>query len=330
VVTPSLAPNRVHSLPNDTLEISIKGKWLKLPALNVGENTLVIHGRWLKLAAIHDEEWLEAEVEKPEMCVATLKEQKSRRLRADIFAFTQKLPGSAPKYRYLTEWSSVAAVKLASFKDWWEKLPQETRKNVRRAQKRGVVVGVRTFDDELVAGISEVNNDSPVRQGIRNAHYGKSLDQVRKDHSAFVDRSDFICAFLGDEIIGFLKLVYRGEVASILNLATKARHSDKRPANALVAKAVELCEARGISFITYGQFNYGNKRDSPLREFKVRNGFEEILKPKFYVPLTRWGALCMKMKLHRGVLGILPNNMIAMGIGARGKWYTLKQFIKPV
>ena len=228
------------------------------------------------------------------------------------------------------EWSSGAVVRLTSFKDWWDSLPQETRKNVRRSQKRGVVVEVKAFDESLIAGISEVNNDSTVRQGIRNAHYGKSLDQVRKDHSAFVDRSDFICACLGEEMIGFLKLVYRGEVASILNLATKGRHSDKRPANALVAKAVELCEAKRISFITYGQFNYGNKHDSPLREFKVRNGFEEILKPKFYVPLTPWGALCMKMKLHRGLLGILPPSVIAMGLSARGKWYTVKQFIKPV
>jgi hypothetical protein len=330
VVTPSLAPNRIQSLPNDSLEISVKGKWLKVPALNVGGETIVIHGKWLKLAAIHDEEWLEGEIEDPEMCVTTLKEQKSRRLRADIFAFTQKLPAAAPKYKYPTEWASVAAVRLVSFKDWWDKLPQETRKNVRRSQKRGVTVGVRAFDEDLITGISEVNNDSPVRQGIRNAHFGKSPDQVRKDHSAFVDRSVFICACLGDEMIGYLKLVYRGEVASILNLATKARHSDKRPANALVAKAIELCEAKRISFVTYGQFNYGNKRDSPLREFKVRNGFEEILKPKFYVPLTKWGSLCMKMKLHRGLLGILPNSVIAMGISARGRWYTLKQFIKPV
>ena len=29
------------------------------------------------------------------------------------------------------------------------------------------------------------------------------------------DRSDFICAYLGDEMIGFIKMVYRGEVADI-------------------------------------------------------------------------------------------------------------------
>ena len=58
----------------------------------------------------------------------------------------------------------------------------------------------------------------------------------------------------------------------------------------LIAKAVGICETQGISYITYGLYNYGNKRDSPLREFKIRNGFEEILVPRFFVPLTRGGG----------------------------------------
>jgi hypothetical protein len=183
---------------------------------------------------------------------------------------------------------------------------------------------VRCFDDELVRGIAGVHNESTLRQGEPNAYYGKTLEQIKKDHSAFVNRSDFICAYLGTELIGFLKLVHRGEVASILNLATKASHYDKRPANALIAKAVELCETRKARYLTYGMFNYGNKRDNPLREFKNRNGFEEVLTPRFYIPLTTWGKLCMKLKLHRGLLGILPHSVIMMGIKARTSWYNLK------
>ena len=55
-----------------------------------------------------------------------------------------------------------------------------------------------------------------------------------------------------------------------------ASHQDSRPTNALLAKAVELCEAKGVSCLIYGQFNYGNKRDNPLREFKIRCGFTEF------------------------------------------------------
>jgi hypothetical protein len=313
-----------HSSPNGSIEISHKGTWVKVPALCVKGQIIILRGDWIKVAALHDEDWLESELVDPAGCVTSLKNHPFPNGRADILTFTQKLPQTTPKYRYPMEWESVAAVRLGSFQDWWDKLPQETRKNVRRSQKRGVEIKVVSFNEELIRGISDVNNDSPMRQRIRNVHYGKSLDQVRRDYSAFVDRSDFILAYAGDEVIGFLKIVYRGEIASILNLTPKASHYDKRPGNALIAKAVELCEKRGISYVTYGLFNYGNKQHSPLREFKIRSGFEEVLVPRFYVPLTLWGRLCIKFNLHRGLLGILPHWAITLGVAGRAKWYRFK------
>jgi hypothetical protein len=317
--------DQMEVMERKMIEISVKGGWIKVPAVEIGGKQIIARGKWIKVASIHDETWLETELENPEACIQQLKGQESHGLHADIFTFTQKVPGATPRYNYRTEWESLAVAATARFQDWWEKLPQETRKNVRRSQKRGVQVQVRAFDDELVRGIKEVNDDSPLRQQMRNQHYGKSIERTKKDYSAFLDRSDFICAFLGSEMIGFLKLVYRGEVASVLNLTTKPSHSDKRPANALVAKAVELCEAKGILCLTYGLFNYGNKRDSPLREFKIRNGFEEVLNPRFYIPLTTWGELCLKSNLHRGLLGILPHQVIALGLGARAKWHSFRQ-----
>jgi hypothetical protein len=307
------------------IEISVKGKWIPVRALNLGEKAIIIRGKALKIALIHDEAWMETELEDPDVCVKELKNQGVDGVRADIFTFAQKVPGAPPQFHYLMEWDSVAAAGTTTFKRWWESLPQESRKNVRRSQKRGVTITVQRFDDELVRGIADVHNESTLRQGVPNAHYGKTLEQLKKDHSAFVDRSDFICAYLKTELIGFLKLVYRGEVASILNLVTKTNHYDKRPANALIAKAVELCEARKVWYLTYGMFNYGNKRDNPLREFKSRNGFEEVLTPRFYIPLTSWGELCMKLKLHRGLLGILPHSVIMLGVKARAGWYNLKR-----
>jgi hypothetical protein len=306
------------------IEVSVKGKWTTVPALAVAGKDIIVKGKWIRKAVVEAEEWLETEVEDPELCVKLLKAQKSRALRADIFTFVQKLPATSPKYNYPMEEHSVAAVRITTFKEWWENLPQETRKNVRRSQKRDVIVEVRSFDDDLIRGIVEVNNDSPVRQKVPFSHYGKTFEQVKKDQSSFRERSDFICAYLGQELIGFLKIVYRGQVASILQILPRASHHDKRPANALVAKAVELCEAKGISYLTYGMFNYGNKRDSPLRDFKIRNGFEEIVVPKFYVPLTMWGWLCVKMKLHRGLLGILPHGVITAVVQARARWYDFK------
>jgi hypothetical protein len=303
------------------VEISTKGDWVKVPALTVGDKTIVLTGKWMKKAVVRSEAWLETELENPELFIQKLRERRAGGFRADIFTFAQKLPATVPRYDYAMEWDSIAATRTTSFKTWWEGLPQESRKNVRRSQKRGVTVTVRPFDDDMVRGIAGVHGDSSVRQGARNLYYGKSLDQIRKDHASFVDRSDFICAYLGDEMIGFLKLVYRGEIASILNLAVKASHYDKRPSNALVTKAVELCEMKGISFLTYGMFNYGNKGDNPLREFKIRNGFEEVLVPRFYVPLTLLGRVCMKAKLHRGFLAILPERVITLSVAGRSKLY---------
>jgi hypothetical protein len=306
------------------LEISVKGDWVQVPALQVNGTNILVRGRWLKVASVHDEAWLEAELEDPELCIKRLKEKKAGAFRADIFIFTQKIPAITPKYSYPLEWESVAAIPLTTFQNWWEKLPQESRKNVRRSQKRGVVVKVKNFDDDLIRGIMEVNNDSPVRQGRRFTHYGKTFDQVKKDYSAFLGRSDFICAYSGDELIGFLRIVYRGDVASMLQLLAKASHYDGRPTNALIAKAVELCEVKKMAYLTYGQFTYGNKRDSSVVDFKVRNGFQEILVPRFCVPLTKWGALCLKFKFHRGLLGILPQNVLAFALNTRAKWYHRK------
>jgi hypothetical protein len=309
-----------------TVEISVKGRWIKTPAIKIGRHAVIARGGVLKIAAIQDEAWMDTDIESPEVFIDALKGPSGKGLRADIFTFGQRVPGTLPRFPYAVEWDSTAAICLKSFKEWWEGLPQEARKNVRRSAKRGVTVVVEPFDDELVRKIAEVHNESPLRQGRPNVYYGRTLEESRKDHAAFVERSDFICAYVGIELIGFLKLVYRGNVASILNLVTKSIHYDKRPANVLIAKAVELAEAKAVTHITYGMFNYGNKRDNPLREFKVRNGFAEVLTPRFYVPLTAWGRICMKAGLHRGLHGILPHSVIVWGVKARSRWYALKQF----
>ena len=98
----------------------------------------------------------------------------------------------------------------------------------------------------------------------------------------------------------------------------------------MLAKAVEVCEAKKVSYLTYGMFRYGNKRDNPLLSFKTRNGFEEMLVPRFYVPLTKWGALCLRAKLHRGLLGILPHGIITAAVNVRSKWYSHRHANEPV
>ena len=143
------------------------------------------------------------------------------------------------------------------------------------------------FDDDLSERIREVNDDCPVRQGMRVCLLRKKLQARPRNYMANSRvRCDFICAYDGEELIGFLHLVYRGGNRVIFNLTMMPSHFDKRPTNRLSAQAVQSCEAKGISN-HLRSYNYGNKRDSPLREFKIRCGSEDILVPRYFVPLTR-------------------------------------------
>ena len=312
----------VSTVSIERVEVSSRGLWKEVPALKRDGETIVAKGQWIRIASLLDEDWVERELRKPEECIGVLKAH-SREFKADILRFSQMVPDTLPRYDFPLEMRSLAVAEVGDFKRWWEGLPQESRKNVRRSQKRGVRIEIKEFGPEVIAGIAGVQNETPVRQGRRYPHYGKSLEQVRRDHGAFQDRSTFLCAYFEQEMIGFLKLVYRGRVASLLQLNSKVAHHDKRPSNALMAKAAELCAERGVHYLTYGLFNYGAKGHSPLREFKERNGFREMLIPSYYVPLTSWGDICVRFKLYRGIQEMIPKKMMATALNLRARWYTL-------
>jgi len=104
-------------MANRSIEVSVKGKWFRVPALNVNGKNIIVRGKWLKTALIHDEEWLETEVGDPTLCVRALNNEKADGLRADIFTFAQKIPATSPKYSYPVEWDSVAAIPITTFRN---------------------------------------------------------------------------------------------------------------------------------------------------------------------------------------------------------------------
>ena len=157
------------------------------------------------------------------------------------------------------EWDNVAAIPLDDPEKWWQGLPQVARKNVRRAEKRGVTVSMTTLNDDLIRDIIAINDESPMRQGKPFYHYGKDFDSVKRDYSSFAERAEFVCARFEGELIGFIQLVYMGRIAAVLEIMMKTAHYDKRPANALIEKAVRHCAAKGMSHLTYGKYGYGNK-----------------------------------------------------------------------
>ena len=304
----------------NSIEISVRGKWINVPAVEISDKTVVVTGKWIKTATIHDDLWHEGELEDPDGFIGELKDLAVNGFKSDIFVFGQKFPLTKAKHPYHMEWDNVAAIRVISFKDWWAGLSQETRRNVRMAEKRGVVARVTEFNDALIKGIVEINNEAPLRQGRPFSHYGKSHDAVRKDYQSFSERSVFIGAYLGEELIGFLKIVYLGEVAAIMQLLLKMSHYDKRAANALIAKAVEHCEKLDMKHLTYCKYRYGKKHKSPLTEFKRRNGFEEVPVPLFYVPLTAKGRIAIALRLHRSLVDLLPEGLIEVLLNLRTRW----------
>jgi hypothetical protein len=288
--------------------------------IDVNGTSLLVSGRIIKVGSIKDEDWFTTDdLGDLDILVKNLNEQKPK---IDIFSFSQKLSETKPKYKYYMEWDNVAAVRVTSFEEWWEKkLPQVTRKNVRRAGKKGIVVRVSELDDKFVSGIVKIYNETPIRQGRKFWHYGKDFGTVKRENSTFLNRCDFVGAYYKDELVGFLKLVYVGREARIMQIISMIEHQDKRPTNALLAKAVELCVEKNMEYFIYGKYTYGKRTSNSIIEFKDRNGFEKIEVPKYYIPMSLKGRIILRLKLHHGVLYLLPERIINVFVNIRSKWY---------
>jgi hypothetical protein len=277
---------------------------------------VVVSGKLFRTAAFQDEEWREA-VEIGDPLVA-LSEMRRAGRKADVFSFTQRIPDVQIRHRFPYEMRNAAVVPITSYIDWWEnRVPQETRKNVRRAGRRGVTTAKVEFGDELVRGIKAIYDETPIRQGRQFWHYRKDGKVVKRENATYLDRCDFIGAYFEGELIGFIKIVYVDRIARIMQIVAMQAHEDKRPTNALLAKAVEVCETRGMSHFVYGQYVYGNKTRSPMTEFKRRNGFERLDYPKYYVPLTLAGRVYVTLGLYRGMSGLLPEPVVEAGLAIR-------------
>src|SRR5207245_6194090 len=130
------------------IDVRLDGENYCLPSIRVGDRIVVVSGGFIRTAMIYEDLWLEeTSVKNPETFLAQIKQEK---LDADVFTFSQRLPEVTPKYDFHLDWDNVAAIPLKTFEDWWQnRLPQESRKNVRRAAKRGVNVRSVQLDEQL-------------------------------------------------------------------------------------------------------------------------------------------------------------------------------------
>jgi hypothetical protein len=244
--------------------------------------------------------------------------------RVDLFTFMQKLPDTTSRYAYPMELDNLAVLRVTTFENWWNnQIRSYPRNRARQAGKRGVELREVPYGEELVQGICGIYNETPVRQGKRFPHYGMTPERARRYAGTFLDQSIYIGAFLGDTMIGFVKLTMdeSRNQACLVHILSMVEHKDKAPTNALIAQAVKSCAEHNISYLVYEHFTYGNKVGDSLSHFKEVNGFERVDIPRYWVPLTPIGRLALRLELHHRLADRIPESVAGKLREWRRAWY---------
>src|ERR1044071_9889555 len=208
-------------------EISIRGRKTVIPSFRAGENLVIVKGSALRVAEVFDEYWVEAkQLPHPNDVIARCRNEGAR---ADLFTFAQRVPDSEPRHPYYHEWDNIAVIPLSTYEHCLAKqVTSATRRNIRGAENRGVVIRACEYDDTYVRGIMAIYNESPIRQGRRFWHYGKPFEAVRDENGTYADRATFLGAFIDGEMVGYLKMVWDERTAAIMQIMSKLSVYDKR------------------------------------------------------------------------------------------------------
>jgi hypothetical protein len=237
-------------------------------------------------------------------------------LPGNLFTFVQRVADRTPRFCYHLEWDSAAVLQVSTYENWWKKrINDKTRNMVRKAHKAGIEIRPVEFSDELVEGIVRIYNETPIRQGRRFRHFGKSFATIKKEHATFLDRSEFIGAYYKGELVGFIKLVHGEGVSNLMQIISMISQRDKAPNNALIAKAVESCTSRNTPLLHYGTWSRRSMGD-----FKKHHAFERWEIPRYYLPLNSFGSILLRCGLHRSLVSRVPEPWLDQFAACRSKW----------
>jgi hypothetical protein len=235
--------------------------------------------------------------------------------RVDLLTFTQRIAEPEPKHNHHLEWDTYAVLSITDYDHWWKRIGPKTRNMVRKSERHGVSLRAAAFDDELVRGIKLIYDETPVRQGKQFPHFGKSLDALRSAHATYLDRSEFIGAFLDGRLVGFVKLVHQPGWSSLMQILSLISERDKAPTNALIAKAVEICAEKHVQRLQYGTWSRRS-----MGAFKEHHGFEPYRVPRYFMPLSLMGKLAITAGLHRSLTTRVPEAWLDRVAGLRASW----------
>jgi hypothetical protein len=286
-----------------TKETMARGQPTTIACVEIGGQIYAIANGPATVVGLEDD-WFDDVVD-PEGVIDTLSNCSG--FKPDIFTFWQRVPDVEPKYPFFMEWEELAVLPIKDYKHWWNhQIKSRVRNQIRKSEREGLVVREAAYDDDFVRGMTAIFNETPVRQGRRFWHYGKDFQTVKKQFSRFIHREDLIGAYYQDELIGFIMMGNAGRYGVTGQIISAIKHRDKSPSNALIAKAVGLCERKKLPYLVYLYWT-----DDSLAEFKRRCGFEKIAVPRYFVPLTNRGRLALKLGLHRGWKRLLPEQVKA-------------------
>lgn len=301
--------------------VSLKGNLAEVDAIDVDGTIVVVTNKFLRIAEVKDE-LCQEEINNPASIVTAIRNSE---LEADIFTFDQKLPNVHPRYPYYHEFDDLAVLHITSYEQWWNKeIHNDARRMVRKAEKAGVETRLVSLDNDLLKGIKEIWDETPLRRGRPCYHYGHDFETVRQLNSTYGERTEWIGAYWKEKLIGFAKMFYTGERADIIQLISLMSHKDKSVNNVLLSKTVQVCVTKGIKYLCYSKYIYGKRGADSLTEFKKRNGFHPIQVPRYYIPLTLRGKVAVRFGLHKGIIESLPHVVLKGLLCGQHHWHMLR------
>jgi hypothetical protein len=306
----SFATQELKVFHRDTMA---RGQPAKIDCVEICGQNYAVSREFVTTLRLEDD-WFE-DVADPAAVIDAL--TKSSGFKADIFTFWQRLPDTEPKHSFHVEWEELAALPIRNYDHWWNhQIKSRVRNQIRKAEKQGLVVREATYDDDFVRGMTAIFNEAPVRQGRKFWHYGKDFQTIKRQFSRNIHREDMIGAYFENELIGFIMLANAGRYGVTTQIISAIKHRDKNTNNAMIAKAVEMCERKGLGHLVYLYWG-----DDSLAEFKRRCGFERTRIPCYFVPLTQKGKVAMQLGLHRGWKELVPKQVRGSLTRLRSNWY---------
>jgi len=225
----------------------------------------------------------------------------------DIFTFVERkwcCPLANPQDTWIKTDDNIGLLEIKGYDSWWSAIGKKTRNMVRKAEKSGVNTTVVEVSDKFAEGIWKIYNETPIRQERSFPHFGESLETVAGNMYA-AKNSAFIAAYLGDELVGFIQVLYGDKIAILSNILTMQKHWDKSVNNAMLAKAVEVCASNRNRWLMYGRI--GNHPS--LDKFKENNGFIKYPVTRYYISITGKGRLAIRLGLHQELKDALPQSI---------------------